>query len=43
MWPLELGDDEEHRGFRAAMRSIGHVALVMVGGLGGAIGHKVLG
>jgi hypothetical protein len=33
----------EHRGFTRAMRAIGHIVTVMLGRLGGAIAHKVLG
>jgi hypothetical protein len=33
----------EQRGFTKAMRTLGHVVVVLTGGLAGAISHKVLG
>jgi hypothetical protein len=32
----------EGRGWRSAMRSVGHVFMVAIGGPAGAVAHKVL-
>ena len=33
----------ERRGFARAMKVLGHMVLVLLGGFAGAIAHKVLG